>query len=184
MKTLALPNGSPDSLSELATYLKPFASLFRRSTDRGLLEHYVTSLLSDLPRKNREAIAQAVANTSLEQLQHLLTDAAWDSLVLDEQRVRLLVEHSPTNGVLVLDDTGFPKQGNASAGAQHQYTGTLRKLGNCQIVVSAQYVVDDSNLPEVWAEDGLRCREVGVPQAITFASKPELALQLVNRVHV
>ena len=195
MKTLALPKGSPDPLPELATYLEPFTSLFWRNTSRRSLERYVTGLLSDLPRKNCEAIAQAVANTSLEQLQHLLTDAAWDPLALDEQRVRLLVERSPTNGVLVLDDTGLPKQGKASVGVQHQYTGTLGKQGNCQIVVSAQYVVDDPGtsrplhwpisvrlyLPEVWAGDGPRCREVGVPEAITFASKPELALQLVDR---
>ena len=195
MKTLALPKGSPDPLPELATYLEPFASLFRRSTSRRSLERYVTGLLSDLPRKNCEAIAQAVANTSLEQLQHLLTDAAWDPLALDEQRVRLLVERSPSNGVLVLDDTGLPKQGNASVGVHHQYTGTLGKQGNCQIVVSAQYVVDDPAtsrplhwpitarfyLPEVWAEDEPRCREVGVPEAVTFASKPELALQLIDR---
>ncbi len=195
MKTLALPKGSPDPLPELAAYLEPFASLFRRSTSRRSLERYVTGLLSDLPRKNCEAIAQTVANTSLEQLQHLLTDAAWDPLALDEQRVRLLVEHSPANGVLVLDDTGLPKQGNASVGVHHQYTGTLGKQGNCQIVVSAQYVVDDPRasrsshwpvnarlyLPEVWAEDGPRCREVGVPQAITFASKPDLALHLIDR---
>jgi len=173
----------------------PFASLFRRSTSHRSLERYVNGLLSDLPRKNCETIAQAVANTSLEQLQHLLTDAAWDPLALDEQRVRLLVERSPANGVLVLDDTGLPKQGNASVGVHHQYTGTLGKQGNCQIVVSAQYVVDDPRtsrplhwpvnarlyLPEVWAEDGPRCREVGVPEATTFASKPELALQLVVR---
>ncbi len=195
MKTLALPKGSPDSLPELAAYLEPFASLFRRNTSRRSLERYVTGLLSDLPRKNCEAIAQAVANTSLEQLQHLLTDAAWDPLALDEQRVRLLVERSPANGVLVLDDTGLPKQGKASVGVQHQYTGTLGKQGNCQIVVSAQYVVDEPStgrplhwpinaqlyLPEVWTEDRTRCRDVRVPEAVTFASKPELALQLVDR---
>ena len=175
--------------------MEPFTSLFRRSTSHRSLERYVTGLLSDLPRKNCETIAQAVANTSLEQLQHLLTDAAWDPLALDEQRVRLLVERSPINGVLVLDDTGLPKQGNASVGVHHQYTATLGKQGNCQIVVSAQYVVDDPRasrplhwpvnarlyLPEIWAEDGPRCREVSVPEAITFASKPELALHLIDR---
>ena len=135
MKTLALLKGSPDSLQELATYLEPFASLFQRSTDRRSLERYVTGLLSDLLRKNCDATTQTVANTSLEQLQHLLTDAAWDPLALDEQRVRLLVERSPAHGVLVLDDTRLPKQGNASVCVHHQYTETLDKQGNCQIVV-------------------------------------------------
>jgi SRSO17 transposase len=125
MKTLTVPKGSADPLPELAAFLAPVAPLFRRSTSRRSMERYITGLLTDLPRKNCEAIAQAVAATSLEQLQHLLTDAAWDPLALDEQRVRLLIQQSPTPGVLVLDDTGLPKQ------------------GNCQIVVSAEYVVDD-----------------------------------------
>jgi SRSO17 transposase len=93
------------------------------------MERYITGLLTDLPRKNCETIAQAVAATWLEQLQHLLTDAAWDPLALDAQRVRLLVQRSPAHGVLVLDDTGLPKQGTASVGVQHQYSGTLGKEG-------------------------------------------------------
>ncbi len=195
MKTLTLPKGSPDPLPELAAYLKPFAPLFRRSTSRRSLERYVTGLLSDLPRKNCETIAQAVANTSLEQLQHLLTDAAWEPLALDEQRVRLLVERSPAKAVLVLDDTGLPKQGKASVGVQHQYLGTLGKQGNCQLVVSAEYVVDGPTtsqhlhwplssclyLPETWAEDQERRQSAHVPETVTFASKPELALQLLDR---
>jgi hypothetical protein len=99
MKMLTLPKGSPDPLPELATYLEPFAPLFRRSTSRSSVARYVTGLLTELPRKNCEAIAQAVANTSLEQLQHLLTDAAWDPLAWDEQRVRLLVKRSPAHEV-------------------------------------------------------------------------------------
>jgi SRSO17 transposase len=169
--------------------------LFRRATSRRSLERYVTGLLTDLPRKNCEAIAQAVANTSLEQLQHLLTDAAWDPLVLDEQRVRLLVDHSPPQGILVLDETGLPKQGKASVGVQHQYSGTLGKQGNCQVVVSAEYVVDHSTssqplhwpvsarlyLPEVWTDNRPRCERVRVPASVPFASKPALALLLLER---
>ena len=123
MKTLTVPKGSPDPLPELAAYLEPFAPWFRRATSRRSLERYATGLLTDLPRKHCESIAQAVANTSLEQLQHLLTDAAWNPQAVDEQRVRLLVKHSPAGGVLVLDDTGLPKQGKAgkaSVGVQHQ----------------------------------------------------------------
>jgi len=151
--------------------------------------------LTDLPRKNCESIAQAIANTSLEQVQHLLTDAAWDPVALDEQRVQLVVKHSPAGGILVLDDTGLPKHGQASVGVQHQYAGTLGKQGTCQIVVSAQYVVADSTtsqpwhwpisarlyLPEVWAEDRARCRRVHVPELVPFAAKPELALRLRDR---
>jgi SRSO17 transposase len=81
MRTLTLPKGSPDPLPELAAFLEPFAPLFRRATSCRSLERYVTGLLTDLPRKNCETIAQAVANTELSHLQHLLTDAASRSAV-------------------------------------------------------------------------------------------------------
>jgi SRSO17 transposase len=89
--------------------LEPFASRFRQGTSCRSLERYITGLLTDLPCKSCKTIAQAVANTSLEQLLHLLTDAAWNPLTLDEQRVRRLVARSPANGVLVLDDTSLPR---------------------------------------------------------------------------
>jgi SRSO17 transposase len=195
MNTLRLPKGSPDPVPELAAFLAAFAPLFRRSTSHRSMERYITGLLTDLPRKNCETIAQAVAATSLEQLQHLLTDAAWDPQALDEQRVRRLTQRSPAHGVLVLDDTGLPKQGKASVGVQQQYSGTLGKQGNCQIVVSAEYVVDDPAttqpvhwpvsarlyLPQSWAQDPARCRQAHVPDAVAFAPKPDLALQLLDQ---
>jgi SRSO17 transposase len=143
MKTLTLPKGSPDPLPELTAYWEPFAPLLRRVPSGRSLERYVTGLLTALPRKNCEAIAQAVANTSLEQLQQLfyrrlLTAAAWDPLALDELRVRLLGEHSPPGGMLLLDATGVPKHGKASVGVQQQYAGTGGKQGTCQVVVRAQ----------------------------------------------
>ena len=102
---LDLPKASPTPLPELDTFLAPFAPLFRRHTSRDSLERYVTGLLTDLPHKTADTIAAAVAGTSTERLQHLLTDAAWDALALDEARVkRLLSIHPPSAGVLVFDD--------------------------------------------------------------------------------
>src|SRR5712691_1232716 len=140
MESFTVPKASPDPLPELATFLAPFAPHFRRSQSRESLERYVTGLLTDLPRKNCDTIAAALAGTSTERLQHLLTDAEWDPLALDEARVRGLVETSPPDGVLVLDDTGLAKQGKHSVGLSRQYSGTLGKIGNCQIVVSAEYM--------------------------------------------
>jgi SRSO17 transposase len=104
------------------------------------VEGYVTGLLPDLGRKNGAVLAATLAGTATERLQHLLTDARWDPLALDEARVRPLVARSPAGGVLVLDDTGLPKQGKASVGVARQYSGTLGKKGNCQVLVSAEYV--------------------------------------------
>src|SRR5947209_20164416 len=143
MNTPVVPKASPETLPELATYLAPFAPLFRRSTSRASVERYLTGLLTDLPRKNCDTIAAAVAGTSTERLQHLLTDADWDAEVLDKQRVKQLVARSPGDGILVLDDTGFPKKGKRSVGVQPQYCGALGKIANCQVVVSAEYVADE-----------------------------------------
>src|SRR5271165_275983 len=142
MDTLTPPKASPDVLPELAAFLTPFLPLFRYAQSRQSLDRYLVGLLSDLPRKNAQTIAAAVADTSIERLQHLLTDATWDPLALDEGRVRGLAAHSPAGGVLVLDDTGLPKQGHASVGVAAQYSGTLGKVGNCQVVVTAEYVAD------------------------------------------
>src|SRR2546423_5821953 len=131
MKTPVVPKASPATLPELAAYLVPFASLFRRSTSRESVEGYLTGLLTDLPRKNCDTIAAAVAGTSTERLQHLLSDAAWEPQALDQQRVTALIAQSPSQGILGLDDTGLPKQGRSSVGVARQYSGTLGKVANC-----------------------------------------------------
>src|SRR5215472_2376518 len=137
MNTSVVPKASPETLPELASYLAPFAPLFRRSTSRASVERYLTGLLTDLPRKNCDTIAAAVAGTSTERLQHLLTDATWEPQALDRPRVTALVAQRPSQGILVLDDTGLPKQGRSSVGVARQYAGTLGKVANCQVVVSA-----------------------------------------------
>jgi SRSO17 transposase len=190
----AVPKASSDPLPEIAEFLEPFASLFRRSQSRHSLERYITGLLTDLDRKNCDTISAALAGTSTERLQHLLTDADWDSLKLDEARVRSLSAKSPKGGMLVLDDTSFPKQGKASVGVARQYCGALGKRANCQVVVSAEYVADEPEssrplhwplsgrlyLPEGWATD-LKRREIShVPEEVIFSSKPQIALSLVD----
>ena len=195
MESFTLPKASPAPLPELATYLAPFAPLFRRAQSRESLERYVTGLLTDLPRKNCDTIAAAVAGATTERLQHLLTDADWDPERLDEARVRGLAAGSPPGGILAVDDTGLPKQGKRSVGVQPQYCGALGKVANCQVVVSAQYVADAPAasgplhwpvsarlfLPERWADDPDRRDRARVPEAVAFQTKPQLALALVDR---
>jgi hypothetical protein len=84
MKSNIVPKASPDALPELAAFLEPYAPLFRRHTSRDSMERYLTGLLTDLPYKTADTIAAAVAGTSTERLQRLLTDAAWDARSLDE----------------------------------------------------------------------------------------------------
>ncbi len=190
-----VPKASPEPLPELAAFLEPFAPLFRRHTSRDSMERYLTGLLTDLPHKTCDTIADVIAGTSVERLQHLLTDAAWDPLALDEARVkRLLAAHPVSNGILVFDDTGLPKKGSASVGVAPQYSGTLGKIGNCQVVVSAEFLADDPAsstpfhwplsaqlfLPESWAQDAKRRKQVQVPETISQQTKPEIALGLLD----
>jgi SRSO17 transposase len=190
----AVPKASTEPLPEIAEFLEPFAPLFRRSQSRHSLERYITGLLTDLDRKNCDTIAAAVAGTSTERLQHLLTDADWDSQELDGARVRSLSQKSPKGGVLILDDTSVPKQGKSSVGVARQYCGAVGKRANCQVLVSAQYVADEPEssrplhwpvcarlyLPEEWAKDSERRERAHVPEEVDFKSKPQIALSLVD----
>ena len=102
---------------------------------------------------------------------------------------------SPPQGILVLDDTGLPKQGRSSVGVARQSAGTLGKIAHCQVVVSAHYVADEPTsrapihwpvtahlyLPEAWATDRARCTKVRVPPEVSLQTKPELALALVDQ---
>lgn len=194
---LAVPKASSNPLPEIAAFLEPFAPLFRRVQSRQSLERYITGLLTDLDRKNCDTIAAALAGTSTERLQHLLTDAEWDPQELDAARVRRLSEKSAKGGILLLDDTSFPKKGDRSVGVARQYCGELGKVANCQVVVSAHYVADEPEsraplhwpvsarvyLPEEeWANDLLgRRKRAHVPEEVGFETKPDIALSLVDQ---
>src|SRR5260221_220158 len=196
MNQTRVPKASPEPLPELAAFLEPFAPLFRRHSSRDSMERYLTGLLTDVPHKTCDTIADVIAGTSIERLQHLLTDAAWDPLKLDEARVKRLLElHPVTDGILVFDDTGLPKKGTASVGVAPQYSGTLGKIGNCQVVVSAEFLADDPAsstpfhwpisaqlfLPESWTQDAKLRKQAQVPEEISQQTKPEIALGLLDR---
>ena len=190
--TPRIPQAPTLPLPELETFLRPFHAHFLRSEGRQSLERYLTGLFTEHPNKNCDTIAQVVPDTSEQRLQGLLTQIRWDHDDFNRQRVRqLLTLPAEADAVLVFDDTGFAKQGRCSVGVQRQYSGTLGKTGNCQVTVNCHYtertlawpVATRLYLPKAWAYDLPRRQRAQVPQAITFQTKPEIALALLDEAN-
>lgn len=183
-------HASPASLPELDDFLSTFKVRFRRSEAQAALERYLTGLLTQLPNKNCDTMAQAVAGTHEQRLQGFLTTMQWDEEELNRQRVeKMIAEATVGNGVLIFDDTGFAKQGKASVGVARQYSGTLGKVGNCQVAVTCCYSDPQASwpvavrlyLPEAWASDPERMKRARVPADVRFQTKPEIALSLLDQ---
>jgi len=176
-------------LGDLAAFLAPFAGLVRRSESRRALERYTTGLLADTADKTAAALGRVVPATNAQQLQELLTRTAWDAAAMDRLRIATMVARASVgDGVVIIDDTGFAKKGTYSVGVARQYSGTLGRVDNCQVLVSAHYVdrVFDWPitarlfLPEEWGADAARRAVAQVPATVRFQTKGAIALDLLD----
>src|SRR5512143_3523306 len=192
MKTNRIPHVPNTPLPEMAEFVAPFRVHFHRSEGRQTLERYLCGLLTEHPNKHCDTLAQVVPGTSEQRLQGLLTGIDWDEEDLNRRRVEIMLRlPSEEDGVLILDDTGFAKQGRCSVGVARQYSGTLGKTGNCQVAVNCHYaertvawpVATRLYLPESWAGDRERCRKAKVPEDVAFQTKPQIALALLDRAN-
>lgn len=150
---------------------------------------YLRGLLEEGGRKSLEPmVGRLGGEADYESLQNFLAVSPWDPAAV----VRAVAERvAPEIGVeaWVLDDTGFPKDGARSPGVKRQYSGTLGKIGNCQIGVSVHAIGTKGTaplgwalyLPEGWCEDAERRQAAKVPDEVTFKTKPELGVELVER---
>jgi len=187
-----LPQAPRTPLPELAEFLAPLRVHFTQGPSADTLRQYLTGLLSEHPNKNCDTLAEVVPETNEQQFHHLLTDMVWDETSLNRQRIaRMRTLPSEGDGVLIFDDTGFEKQGRHSVGVAHQYTGTAGKLTNCQVTVNCHYaertlawpVATRLYLPQAWAEDAARRQQAHVPAAVTFQTKAEIALALLDEAN-
>jgi len=149
---------------------------------------YLRGLLEEGPRKSLEPMCERLGDEAdYQSLQQFLADSPWEP----ELVVRAVAERvAPVIDVeaWVLDDTGFPKDGKRSPGVKRQYSGTLGKIGNCQIGVSVHAVGAKGTvplgwalyLPEEWCEDPERRRKAKICAEVEFKTKPELGVELVE----
>jgi len=181
---------APEVMDRLATYFADVASGLVRSEQRRNAELYARGLMEAGARKSLEPMVARLGGgpVEYEALQHFLADSPWDPAVVDRavaERVCALIEPA----AWVLDDTGVPKDGKHSPGVKRQYSGTLGKIGSCQIAVSLHAVSVKGTvplgfrlyLPEDWCSDPVRRREAKIPESVGFATKPALGGDLIAR---
>ena len=177
--------------ASFAAFHAEFAPLFGRKEAQRRSEQYVRGLLvQQTDRRNAKNVAEMIVGATPRTLQRLLTEAPWPTEpVIDRLQAYLGARLNTPEGIFVLDESGFPKQGRKSVGVVRQYCGTLGKVGNCQLGVFLSYVSARGHalvdkrlyLPPAWIDDPARCRAAGVPAGIRYQSKAELGLAMLRQ---
>src|SRR5512132_1599068 len=160
------------------------------------LKNYCTGLLLPGERKSVEPMAARLAPGNVrrmhQSLHHLVADAPWsDEGVLRQVRASVVPAMQKHGGIVcwIVDDTGFPKKGTHSVGVARQYCGQVGKQDNCRVAVSLSIATWSSSLPiayrlylpEAWANDKKRRQEAGIPEAVKFQTKSQIALEQVHQ---
>jgi len=174
-------------LREVKGRIRPLFQQQRMAHSAGL---FLDALLGPERRKTGWMRAEAAGDPGPWRQQALLGRAQWDADALrDVVRDYAVETLAEPDAVLVVDETGFLKQGKASCGVGRQYTGSAGKITNCQIGVFAAYVSSKGHafidralyLPRAWTDDPARRAGAHVPEAVTFATKPQLARAMIER---
>jgi SRSO17 transposase len=187
MTTQADVYGWAEGLEEVVGRIAP---RFGRAEPRRRARAYLRGLLAPVERKNGWQLAEAVGDATPDGVQAFLSRVRWDADTVRDDLQAYVVRHlSDPDGVAVLDETGFLKKGEKSAGVQRQYSGTAGRIENCQIGVFLGYasrhgqaLIDRAlYLPADWAKNEDRRREAHIPTEIAFTTKPKLGLAMLER---
>jgi SRSO17 transposase len=187
MTTLVEVAGWAGALEQLVAGL---ASRFYREAGVRRVLSYLRGLLTPLERKNGWQLAEAAGDVSPAAMQDFLSRTRWDAEAVRDDLQDYVVEHlGDEKAVLVVDESGFLKKGTCSVGVKRQYSGTAGRIENCQVAVFLGYaschgraLIDRAlYLPEEWAADDQRRWKAGVPDDVSFATKPKLGRALLER---
>ena len=170
------------------SFLEPLLPLMGRSERRKWGAFYVQGLMLEAGRKTAAGMSDRYRGDA-QAIQQFVSQSPWDWRPVRRALAKQMVEMASSRCAWVLDDTGFPKKGTSSVGVARQYSGTLGKVGNCQIGLSLNYATDEGcfplhfelYMPEVWISDKLRREKAGVPANITFKRKWQLGLDMIDR---
>ena len=163
---------------------------FLRAAPRRRARRYLEGLLGAAGRKNGWQLAEAAGEATPYGMQRLLAGSGWDAdAARDDLRAFVVERLGDAEGLLIVDETGFLKQGARSAGVARQYSGTAGRRENQQVGVLLAYAAPGGcafldralYLPEEWAADADRRAGAGVPDDVAFATKPELARRMLAR---
>jgi SRSO17 transposase len=180
----------PEWQQEFKSLMQRLKHRFAHSQSRDWAAAYLQGLLSQVQRKNGWQLAETVGATTPYGIQQFLYRAKWNPDDIRDDLRHYVVEHlGDPAAVLVIDESGFVKKGPHSVGVQVQYCGTVGRTTNCQVGVFLLYASSTGAtfldralyLPESWTNDRPRCRQAGVPDEVEFATKPELAWQMIER---
>src|SRR3954454_12007139 len=175
-------------IERLADFVEPFAACLVRDEQRHHAHTYLAGLVSDLKRKNTEAIAYR-HDLDRNGLQHFVGSSPWDHQPLLEERARKVgTDLGVPDGVIVFDPSGFAKKGTASVGVKRQWLGRLGKVDKGPVRVFMGYVSHREHalvdvrlyLPKEWAADKVRRKRCGVPKAVRYRTRHELALEMLR----
>lgn len=175
-------------LPRLKKFVEPFIRCLAVREQKDHVEQYVAGLISNLERKNVEAIAY-LHDQERQALQKFIGRAPWDyQPLLMELAKQVGAELGEADAVLVFDPSAFPKKGMASVGVQRQWCGRLGKIDNCQIGVYLGYASGNEHalvdmrlyLPQSWAKDKRRRKICAVPQEIRFCTRHQLSLAMLQ----
>jgi SRSO17 transposase len=174
-------------LGRLTRWLDHFKTCFGHRAQHVSLRGYIDGLLGDSPRKSMQAMLARVTDPrSYQAFQHFITHAPWSAHAVWRRLLEVIPDRE---GVLILDDTPFLKQGTHSVGVARQYVSTLQKIANCQVAVTAALwtgarawlVGAELYLPVEWLSAERRA-EAQIPATVRFQEKWRLALTVLRRV--
>jgi SRSO17 transposase len=181
------PSAVKERLEAFATEV--LADSMNRPVQRRNGSLYLRGLIGDGARKSIEPLVARLGDEAdYQSMQQFLTDSPWDQAAVVRAAAERVCAQIDVEA-WVLDDTGFPKDGKDSPGVKRQYSGTLGKIGNCQIGVSVHALGAKGTvplgwalyLPEEWCSDEERRRKAKIPKQVAFRTKPQLGLELAKR---